>query len=100
EVVVDPVADEPTRQLAEQVLRMAGADEVVVREPGERADDAGLRVRIGAQDSPSVTRGLQAAGQELPEGLGPEGYALAVTTGADPQVVVGAEGSAGAYYGV
>lgn len=100
EVVVDPVADGPTRQLAEQVLRMAGADEVVVREPGERADDAGLRVRIGAQDAPSVTRGLQAAGQELPEGLGPEGYALAVTTDADPQVVVGAEGSAGAYYGV
>ncbi|MBE9374070.1 beta-N-acetylglucosaminidase domain-containing protein [Saccharopolyspora sp. HNM0983] len=100
EVVVDPVADGPTRELAEQVLRMAGADEVVVREPGERAEDASLRVRIGDSESPSVVRGLQAAGRELPEQLGPEGYALAATADADPQVVIGAQESAGAYYGV
>src|SRR5690606_3861644 len=62
ELVVDPLVDEPTRELAAEVLRMAGASEVVVREPGPPAEDATLLVRVGKKSAPGVLKRLQGTG--------------------------------------
>ncbi|MEU6131507.1 beta-N-acetylglucosaminidase domain-containing protein [Saccharopolyspora sp. NPDC047091] len=99
ELVVDPFVDEPTRDLAQRVLREAGASDVVVREPGPRAEDATLQVRIGDRMAPGVVKGLQANGWGAPSPLPAEGYVLAAHGGED-SVVLGADDAAGAYYAV
>ncbi|RKT83792.1 hyaluronoglucosaminidase [Saccharopolyspora antimicrobica] len=101
EVVVDQLVDQPTRALVEQVLRMAGASDVVVREEGQPpAEDAELRIEIGARGSQAVAQGLGGFDLAAPAKLPPEGYALAGRGGTDPAVVIGASDAAGAYYGV
>ncbi len=101
ELVVDPLADQPTRELATNVLRQAGADRVVEREPGQRRDDTALRVRIGNREGATNLRGLQRAGMDPAEELGDEGYQLAVRADAEvPEVVIGAQAETGVYYGV
>ncbi|WP_037331358.1 beta-N-acetylglucosaminidase domain-containing protein [Saccharopolyspora rectivirgula] len=99
ELVVDPLVDEPTRELAAEVLRMAGASEVVVREPGPPAEDATLLVRVGKKSAPGVLKRLQGTGLKTPTPFPDEGYVLAVKDD-EPVVVIGAEDPAGAYYGV
>jgi len=99
EMVVDPVVDQPTRDLAVQVLRAAGASDVVVREPGPPVEDATLRVRIGDRGSPGVTKGLQDNHWGSPSPLPPEGYVFAARGGND-SVILGASDPAGAYYAV
>ncbi|GAB3282792.1 beta-N-acetylhexosaminidase family protein [Parasphingorhabdus pacifica] len=98
EVVVDPLVDQPTRDLAARVLRTAGAEEVRVREPGPPDEDTSLRVRIGHRTAPGVVKGLQDLGFGAPSPLEPEGYVLAGRDGSD--LVLGANDSAGAYYAV
>ncbi|GAA4889552.1 beta-N-acetylhexosaminidase family protein [Saccharopolyspora cebuensis] len=98
EVVVDPLVDEPTRDLARQVLSQAGAEEVVVRQPGEEGGDVSLSVRVGDRTSPTVVKGLQELGVDAPAPLPPEGYVLAGRGG--DALFVGASDPAGAYYGV
>jgi hyaluronoglucosaminidase len=100
EVVVDPLVDQPTRDLVVQVLRLAGATEVVVREPGPPAEDASLTIRIGDRVSPSVVKGLQEVGYAAPAPLPAEGYVLAGRGGGSPTLFIGASDAAGAYYGV
>ncbi|GAA4852684.1 beta-N-acetylglucosaminidase domain-containing protein [Saccharopolyspora rosea] len=100
EVVVDPLVDQQTRDLAVQVLRMAGAGDVVVREPGPPTVDVSMRVRIGDRVSPTVVKGLQDVHLDAPAPMPPEGYALAAHAGGDPAVFIGASDAAGAYYGV
>ncbi|WP_188984286.1 beta-N-acetylhexosaminidase family protein [Saccharopolyspora thermophila] len=100
EVVVDPLVDQPTRDLAVQVLRLAGASDVVVRDPGQPVEDATLRVRIGDRVSPSVVKGLQEVGFGAPAPVPAEGYVLAARGGSDPTLFIGASDPAGAYYGV
>ncbi|MCI2422577.1 beta-N-acetylglucosaminidase domain-containing protein [Saccharopolyspora sp. K220] len=100
EVIVDPLVDQPTRDLAVQVLRLAGASDVVVRDPGQPAEDATLRIRIGDRVSPSVVKGLQEVGYGAPAPLPAEGYVLAGRGGGDPTLFIGASDAAGAYYGV
>ncbi|MFR9728569.1 beta-N-acetylhexosaminidase family protein [Saccharopolyspora sp. MS10] len=99
ELVVDPFVDAPTRELAERVLREAGAADVVVREPGPATEDATLRVRIGDRMSPGVVKGLQSNGWGAPSPLPEEGYVLAARGGQE-SVVLGADAPAGAYYAV
>ncbi|MER5389762.1 beta-N-acetylglucosaminidase domain-containing protein [Saccharopolyspora sp. NPDC002686] len=101
ELVVDELVDKPTRDLATQVLKMAGASEVVVREPGqEPASDAALRIQIGGRNSQAVSEGLRALDFVAPEKVPAEGYVLAGRGGTDPAMVIGASDAAGAYYGV
>ncbi|WP_406692950.1 beta-N-acetylglucosaminidase domain-containing protein [Saccharopolyspora sp. ID03-671] len=100
EIVVDPLVDKPTQDLAKQVFELAGADDVVIREPGQPADDAALRVRIGERTAPTVVKGLQEAGMGAPVPMANEGYVLAVRPDVDAEVFVGASDPAGAYYGV
>ncbi|MGI8309749.1 beta-N-acetylhexosaminidase family protein [Saccharopolyspora hattusasensis] len=100
EVVVDPLVDQPTRDLAVQVLTLAGASGVTVREPGTPADDSVLSIRIGDRNSPSVVKGLQELGYAAPAPLPPEGYVLAGRGGNRPILFIGASDAAGAYYGV
>ncbi|MHA6802146.1 beta-N-acetylhexosaminidase family protein [Salinifilum ghardaiensis] len=101
DLVVDPLADRPTRELAKRVLRQAGAERVLEREPGQRPEGAALRVRIGNRAGATNMRGLQRAGMDASEKLGEEGYQLAVIADAEtPQVVIGAQATPGAYYGV
>lgn len=100
EVVVDPMVDQPTRDLAEQVLRQAGAGDVVVRNPGPRAEDATLSIRIGDRVSPSVVKGLQDLNYAAPAPLPAEGYVLAGRGDGTPTLFIGASDAAGAYYGV
>ncbi|KAA5829504.1 beta-N-acetylglucosaminidase domain-containing protein [Saccharopolyspora hirsuta] len=101
EVVVDQLVDQPTRDLAAQVLRMAGASDVVVREQGQpSAGDAALRIEIGTQGSQAIAQGMRGFDFSAPAKLPPEGYALAGRGGTDPAVVIGASDAAGAYYGV
>ncbi|MEB3369311.1 beta-N-acetylhexosaminidase family protein [Saccharopolyspora mangrovi] len=100
EVVVDPLVDRQTQDLAKQVLELAGADEVVVREPGAPAEDAALRVRIGERTSPTVVKGLQDARMGAPVPMEKEAYVLAVRPDTDMEVFIGASDPAGAYYGV
>ena len=100
ELVVDPMADRPTRDLAVRVLRMAGAQDVVVREPGQEAGDVSLSVRLGDRGAPAVTKGLQELGFLAPMPTPPEGYVLAGRGGPNPVLVMGASDPAGAYYAV
>lgn len=100
EVVVDPLVDQPTRDLAVQVLTLAGASGVTVREPGPPADDSVLSIRIGDRNSPSVVKGLQELGYAAPAPLPPEGYVLAGRGGNRSILFIGASDAAGAYYGV
>ncbi|WP_114453300.1 beta-N-acetylhexosaminidase family protein [Halopolyspora algeriensis] len=101
EVVVDPLVDRPTRELAVRVLRSAGASHVVVREPGPAVDGATLSMRLGHRKAPSVVKGIQHVGFSVPPPpLPPEGYVLAARGGDDPTLVLGAGDSAGAYYAV
>ncbi|MER7014834.1 beta-N-acetylglucosaminidase domain-containing protein [Saccharopolyspora sp. NPDC000359] len=101
EVVVDQLVDQPTRDLAAQVLRMAGASDVVVREQGQPpAGGAALRIEIGTHGSPAIAQGVRGFDFSAPAKLPPEGYVLAGRGGTDPAVVIGASDPAGAYYGV
>ncbi|WP_233576176.1 beta-N-acetylhexosaminidase family protein [Saccharopolyspora rhizosphaerae] len=100
EVVVDPLVDRQTQDLARRVFDLAGADEVVVRPPGAPAGDAALRVRIGERTSPTVVKGLQEARMGAPVPMEREAYVLAVRPDADAEVFIGASDPAGAYYGV
>ncbi|MFI0465164.1 beta-N-acetylglucosaminidase domain-containing protein [Saccharopolyspora sp. 5N102] len=100
DVIVDPLVDQPTRDLAAQVLRLAGASDVVVREPGPPSEGATLSIRIGERTSPTVVKGLQELGFAAPAPLPPEGYVLAGRGGGAPVVFIGASDAAGAYYGV
>lgn len=100
EVVVDPLVDQPTRDLLERVLREAGAGEVVVREPGPPVEGASLRVRIGDRESPGIVKGMQHLRFEATRPSPPEGYALAASGEGDPTVLIGASDPAGAYYAV
>lgn len=101
EVVVDSLADRPTRDLAVRVLKAAGADDVVVRRPGPAVQGSTLRVRLGHRDSPGVVKGLQAAGWGAPvEPMPREGYVLAAKGGDEPTLVLGASDPAGTYYAV
>ena len=99
ELVLDPLVDRQTRDLAENVLRSAGASEVVVRPPGPPVQDATLRVRIGDRSSPGVTKGLQDNYWGSPSPLPAEGYVFAASGGKD-SVILGASDPAGAYYAV
>ena len=99
ELVVDPIADQPTRDLAVQVLREAGAGEVVVRPPGQQAEDATLRVRLGDRLGGLVVKGLQEVGYGAPSPLPPEGYVVAGKEEAST-LVLGASDPSGAYYAV
>ncbi|GAB2651356.1 beta-N-acetylglucosaminidase domain-containing protein [Saccharopolyspora gloriosae] len=99
ELVVDPFVDPQTRDLAQRVLREAGASDVVVREPGAAAEDATLLVRIGDRMAPGIVKGLQANGWGAPGSLPEEGYVFAARGGQD-SVVLGADDATGAYYGV
>lgn len=99
EVVVDPMADRPTRELAVRVLRAAGADRVVVRRPGSTVEGATLKVRLGDRASPGVIKGLQNAGWGAPIPLKPEGYVIAAD-GDDSTLVLGGSDPAGLYYAV
>ncbi|GAA2818217.1 beta-N-acetylhexosaminidase family protein [Saccharopolyspora taberi] len=100
ELVVDPMADRPARDLATRVLRTAGAEDVVVREPGQPAEGVALSVRLGDRGSPTVTKTLQELGFEAPIPMPPEGYVLAGRGGPNPVLVLGASDPAGAYYAV
>ncbi|MFC7341213.1 beta-N-acetylhexosaminidase family protein [Saccharopolyspora griseoalba] len=100
EVIVDPIADQPTIDLATQVLRMAGASEVLVRQPGQRSPEADLRIRIGGRNSPMIVKGLQAMHYGAPANMDPESYVLAASGGEDPALIIGAGDPAGVYYGV
>lgn len=100
EIIVDPIADQPTIDLATQVLRMAGASEVLVRQPGQRSPEADLRIRIGSRGAPMVVKGLQAMHYGAPGDMEPESYVLAASGGEDPALIIGAADPAGAYYGV
>ncbi|GAA4612009.1 beta-N-acetylhexosaminidase family protein [Saccharopolyspora hordei] len=101
ELLVDQVVDQPTRDLAAQVLRMAGASDVVVREEGQPpAEDVALRIEIGRRGTRAAAQGLRDFGFTAPGNLPPEGYVLAGRGGTDPAVVIGASDPAGAYYGV
>ncbi|TDC92468.1 beta-N-acetylglucosaminidase [Saccharopolyspora aridisoli] len=100
EVVVDPLVDRQTKDLAKQVLELAGADEVAIREPGAPAADASLRVRIGERTSPTVVKGLQETRMNAPVPMEEEAYALAVRPDTEFEVFIGASDPAGAYYGV
>ncbi|EQD83687.1 hyaluronoglucosaminidase [Saccharopolyspora erythraea NRRL 2338] len=100
QLVVDPMADKPTRDLAVRVLEMAGADEVLVREPGQPEQSAHLTVRLGDRGAPGVTKGLQELGFHAPMPTPPEGYVLAGRGGDQPTLVMGASDPSGAYYAV
>jgi hyaluronoglucosaminidase len=100
EIVVDPLVDQQTKDLARQVLELAGADEVAIREPGAPAADASLRVRIGERTSPTVVKGLQETGMNAPVPMEREAYVLAVRPDTESEVFIGASDPAGAYYGV
>jgi hyaluronoglucosaminidase len=100
DVVVDPLVDQPTRDLAVRVLRAAGASEVTVRDPGPPKENVTLRVRIGDRQSPSVVEGLKELGFTAPAPLPSEGYVLAGRGGAQPTLVLGANDPSGAYYSV
>ncbi len=100
ELVIDPIVDAPTRDLAVRVLRAAGADRVVVRFPGPAVEGATLRVRLGERDSPGLVKGLQEAGWGSPVPLKPEGYVIAAKGGDDPTLVLGGSDPAGVYYAV
>lgn len=100
ELVVDPLVDQPSRELATKVLRAAGASDVIVREPGPPTQEHAIRVRIGDRRGPGVSEGLKEAGiahQPMPPA---EGYVLAVNSGDKPSVVIGASDSSGIYYGI
>lgn len=99
ELILDPMVDDQTRRLAQRVLKDAGAEEVIVREPGERADDVTLRVRIGDSRAPTVVKELQDLGFDTEAPLEEEGYLLA-GSGDSNTFVIGAADTAGAYYGV
>jgi hyaluronoglucosaminidase len=100
ELVVDPLVDQPTRDLAVQVLRAAGASEVLVRQPGPPAPDVTLQVRLGDRESPSLVKTLQDLSFPAPEPLPPEGYVLVARGGSDQTVALGANDPSGAYYAV
>jgi hyaluronoglucosaminidase len=100
EVVVDPLVDPQTRDLAVRVLRAAGASDVIVREPGTEVGNAALTVRIGDRIAPMVAKGLQAVGYNAPSPMVREGYVLAGRGGDDPTLVLGASDSSGIYYAV
>lgn len=99
ELVTDPMVDAPTRDLAVRVLREAGAGDVVVRPPGQRAEDATLRVRLGDRVGGLVVKGLQEVGYGAPFPLPPEGYVVAGKREAST-LVLGASDPSGAYYAV
>ncbi|GAA2337385.1 beta-N-acetylglucosaminidase domain-containing protein [Saccharopolyspora halophila] len=98
EVIVEPSVDRPALDLTVQVLRMAGASEVVVREPGRRDEDATLRVRLGGRTSPMIVKGLQQMHYDAPWNMEPESYVLAASGGEDPALVMGSSDPAGSYY--
>ena len=100
EVVVDPMADQQSRDLVVSVLRAAGASDVIVREPGPPTHEGALRVRIGERTGPGVADGLKEAGIAHQPAPPPEGYILAAKGGDQPSVVIGASDPAGVYYGV
>ncbi|MBA8826693.1 hyaluronoglucosaminidase [Saccharopolyspora lacisalsi] len=99
-VVVDPLVDPSTRELAVRVLRVAGADEVIVREPGPTVEGVTLRVRLGDRVRPGIVKGLQRVGFGAPRPLEPEGYVVAAKGGDEPTLLLGASDSDGAYYAV
>jgi hyaluronoglucosaminidase len=100
EVTVDPLVDQPTRDLAVQVLRAAGAGDVVVHEPGPPTPGAALRVRLGDRGSPTVVRTLEDVGFSAPFPLPAEGYVLVARGGSEPTLALGADDPSGAYYAV
>ncbi|WP_181188306.1 beta-N-acetylhexosaminidase family protein [Actinopolyspora mortivallis] len=104
-LVVDPMVDPQTRDLAVRVLRGAGAEQVVVREPGNPVDEATLKIRLGNRWAPMIRKELQHSGLDFPdrdsdEDLEAESYAITVHSGQDPAVVLGGVDAAGAYYAV
>ncbi|NHD18275.1 MULTISPECIES: beta-N-acetylglucosaminidase domain-containing protein [unclassified Actinopolyspora] len=108
ELVVDPMVDPQTRDLAVRVLTEAGATDVVVRQPGDPVDGSTLKVRLGSRWAPMIRKELQHSGLDFPdrndededEKLAGESYAITVHSGQDPAVVLGGVDAAGAYYAV
>ncbi|NYH79097.1 hyaluronoglucosaminidase [Actinopolyspora biskrensis] len=106
ELVVDPMVDPQTRDLAVRVLTEAGAANVVVRQPGDPVDGSTLQVRLGNRWAPMIRKELQHSGLDFPdrnddeEDLAGESYAITVHSGQDPAVVLGGVDAAGAYYAV
>ncbi|SDP01066.1 hyaluronoglucosaminidase [Actinopolyspora xinjiangensis] len=103
-LVVDPAVVPATRDLAVRVLRAAGAEEVVVRDPGRRVEDSTLRVRLGSRWAPAMMKAYQNTELEFPsedeEALAPESYALSIRRGQNPEIVLGGVDPAGTYYAV
>jgi hyaluronoglucosaminidase len=95
--------DAATRDVVTEVLRAAGATDVVA--PGDDVgpadgDERRLTVDVALLGDPDLGADLEAAGLAVPPDLGPEGYALAVyrrTNGHDRLVLAGAD-AAGAFY--
>jgi hyaluronoglucosaminidase len=100
EITVDPLVDQPTRDLAVQVLRAAGAGDVVLHDPGPPTPGASLRVRLGDRGSPTVVRSLENVGFSAPFPLPPEGYVLVARGGSEPTLALGADDPSGLYYAV
>lgn len=99
DLVVDPTADQPARDLAVEVLRAAGATDVTVRQPGPTPPGSALEVRLGSIVAPTTIKTLQSL-RFLPPPPGPEGYVLAAGQTDHPIVVIGGADPAGVYYGV
>jgi hyaluronoglucosaminidase len=110
-VTVDagPDADGPALDVITEVVRAAGATEVVVT--GEGAGDGGgdtgdgdraggLTVVVGTLGTSEIDDRLEEAGVEVPPDLPAEGYALAAygTSGDSSFVVLGGADGAGTFY--
>lgn len=99
DLVIDPLVDQPTIDLAVRTLRQAGANDVHVRQPGAQDPDATLRVRLGDRVGGLIVKGLQDVGYGAPYPMPPEGYVIAGSENAST-LVLGASDPAGAYYAV
>ena len=99
DLVIDPLVDQPTLDLAVRTLRQAGASDVRVRPPGQQDPGATLRVRLGDRVDGLIVKGLQDLGYGAPYPIPPEGYVIAGSADAST-LVLGASDPAGAYYAV